>query len=541
MSVGMKNSRPRRLTFLGAFCFIPRMNIFATIFVTALGLFLGMPNPFIQLPLASLLYPAGLVWLGCSAPNRATALRHGWLAGILAFYGVLYWTAVPLHYIGQFPWVFAATSILALAAYSGLYGGLFSLLMHVVRAESIARRVLWAGIGWYLLEWLRNSLFTGFPWAPLAAAFVPWPMAVQGASVIGAFGLGGVLAALSATGVYAVTERRLKPALAGLLVILLMLAGGWWRLSQPLATGPVLDILLVQGNVDQNVKWEPMQQQATVDHYLALTKSGLKPLRESQTKAADAPPLLVVWPETAMPFDFETSSFTPQIAAYAAANNFTLLTGSMGVNLIEKKYLGRAYILGPDTGPMRWYEKERLVPFGEYLPWWLDFAFLQSMLQGMGNFMPGTHTAPLRLQNQELSGSSTGNTLVSGVLICYETIFPELARKHVANGANLLLTISNDAWFGKTSAPEQHLQLSVLRAVEQARPLARGTNTGHSAFVDPHGRIVAKGNLFTTETLFGQVVAANGKTVFFYIQPWLPLSALLLAGWLFVRRGRRAR
>lgn len=529
------------LDFLGHILLYPRMHIFAAILTAALGLFLGMPNPFLQIPPAVLLYPAALAWLGSTAQNRMTAFRHGWLTGILGFSGVLYWLAVPVHTIGMMPWSLAAACALAMAAYVGLYGGLFALILHAVRTETLVRRVLWAGIGWYGLEWLRSWLFTGFPWAPLAAAFVPWPVAIQSVSVIGAYGLSGVLAGLSTACLFAGMERRPRAALATLGIAGLLLVGGLWRLSQPLATGPALDMLLVQGNVGQNVKWEPVLQQSTVDRYLNLTESGLNKLRAAEKAPAseNPPPFLVVWPETAMPFDFEVSPFTAQIVAFALNNRITLLTGSVGLDLAAKKYLNRAYMFGPDTATLRWYEKEHLVPFGEYLPPWLNIAILRPFLQGIGDFAPGKRTTPLPLQTQEISGSSLGNRLVPGVLICYEIIFPEFAQKLVANGANLLLNISNDAWFGQTSAPEQHLQLSVLRAVEQARPLARGTNTGFSAFADPHGRIVAKGSLFRAETLAGRVVTANGKTVFFHMQPWLPPAGLIFAGWLFVRRRRK--
>ena len=187
----------------------------------------------------------------------------------------------------------------------------------------------------------------------------------------------------------------------------------------------------------------------------------------------------------------------------------------------------RAYLIAPNGVGEGWYDKEHLVPFGEYVPPFLDLPFLRPLLQGVGEFLPGESTGPLVLPATPQLSPDRG-PLVLGVLICYESIFPELARKQVAQGATLLVNISNDAWFGRSSAPEQHLSLGILRAVEQRRWIARSTNTGISAFVDPTGAVVARSGLFKAESLSHPVVPLTEKSVFFTLEPWLPWAGLAL-------------
>jgi len=191
----------------------------------------------------------------------------------------------------------------------------------------------------------------------------------------------------------------------------------------------------------------------------------------------------------------------------------------------------RACLVDAEGSLDGYYDKEHLVPFGEYVPLKDTLFFLSKLVHGIGDFAPGKAEKPLK----------NGN-LALGVLICYETIFPELAQDRVAAGANLLVNISNDAWFGRSAAPRQHLHLSLLRAVEQERWLARATNTGISAVVDPRGRIVRQSGLFTAEVVAGEVGLATRRSPFHraavVIGPLLAAgaAALLAAG---IVRGRR--
>lgn len=504
------------------------------ILLGAAGLWLGFPNPVGQLPPLVLAYPLALLLLGLRARSKGSAFRLGWLAGIAGSSACLYWLALPVHEYGQLPWVLAVPCAVAIGAYVGLYAGLFCLVARMTRDRlGPFRRGLFLGCVWLLLEVLRGVFLTGFPWLALSAAFAPWPVAIQGAALVGVYGLSGLLVAAVCWTMGAVApeygprppgmRRSVTPAslaqtlacaLGAALVTFGLTGYGAHTLSHDLPdNGAWFRVALIQGNIDQNQKWEEAFQRTTVQRYLTLSRDAVNAGR----------PDLIVWPETAMPFYFqEHKEFGPAVRAFAAASRTPVLLGTPGyVNApVPRGFLlyNRAMLLDARGGDAGFYDKEHLVPFGEYAPPGLDMPFLESLMQGVGDFTPGTAVAPLR----------TGN-LALGILVCYETIFPELAQQRVAEGATVLVNISNDAWFGATSAPEQHLQLSALRAVEQGRYVLRGTNTGISAIIDPRGRIVERGGLFQTHVISGTAAARTETTVFHRVRQSLWPTALGLA------------
>lgn len=490
------------------------------VFSGALGLFLGFPNPFAQVPVFVLAYPAALSLLGSGADTPLCALRRGWLCGLLGSSAALYWLAVPVHDVGGLPWVLAVPCALAVGAYVGFYGGLFALLARRLRGRSAGMRCLVLGLGWFLLEQLRGFLFTGFPWLVLSAAFVPWPAVIQAAAYIGSYALSGLLAATACLPAEALRlrtrdSRRFLYFGCALLSAGMLAGGGMLRLgASPAAdascASPVR-VALVQGNIDQNQKWEPAYQTATLTHYLRLSEKILSGKR----------PDLLIWPETSMPFYFQIRpEYAARIRDFVREHGVPLLLGAPGYDETaagKRRVFNRAFLLGADGRILGFYDKKHLVPFGEYLPPWLDHPALEVLFQGVGAFAPGNSERPLHLGN-----------LALGVLICYETIFQEEAQARTAAGAELLVNISNDAWFGRTSAPEQHLQLSVLRAVEQGRALVRATNTGFSALIDPMGRIQARSGLMRAEVLEGEVTPQREPTLFHRIFLWPAYAAAIL-------------
>ena len=501
----------------------------------ALALWLGFPNDFLSLPPLVLLWPVALALLGLRAPGRMAALRRGWLASLAGGTAALYWLALPVHNVGGLPWPLAVPCALFIAACLASAGGLFSLAAQILRARPPMLLALALALLWYLLEAVY-ALALGFPWLPLAGALAVWPVLVQAADVVGAYGLGGLwlLAALlclfslplipQAAAPRAFCPRRPATSLAtGLALAVLLLAYGAWRLdAHPFRAEPSgpesMAVLFVEGNVDQNRKWLPAFQRQTVDLYLALTRAGLaaRPAADRDAKP------LIIWRETALPFFFETK---PALAALvrdmALEARGPLLFGAPGVERrpgrAEPAIFNRAFLLGPDGATIGHYDKEHLVPFGEYLPSWLNWGFLEALLQGVGVYETGTAVAPLRYEN-----------LALGMLICYEGIFPWLAQARVADGANILVDISNDGWFEDTPASRQHLYLTVLRALEQNRWILRGTNTGISVVVDPRGRLTARGGQFRAESLWARAGLSTAPSLYHRLAPWLlPVAALL--------------
>ena len=310
------------------------MNMLWWIFCGAAGLWIGMPNPVASFPAAALLYPASLFLLGTGSTSWKHAFRLGWLCGLAGASACLYWLAIPVHDFGGLPWALAAPCPLLMGAYIGLYGGLFAALAHALRGEQAWRKGVALGLGWYLMECFRGWFFTGFPWITLASAFTPWTPVIQLASVIGAYGLGGLLAGLSclcAEGILRVRHphalrKRWLPALGGSLAgIFLVVAFGVFSLSFAPSGQGGLWVSLEQGNLDQNVKWEPAMQRLTVRRYLSLSAESLS-VPESER------PELLIWPETAMPFDYQTApELSAAIRAFARDRRVALLFGAPGL------------------------------------------------------------------------------------------------------------------------------------------------------------------------------------------------------------------
>jgi apolipoprotein N-acyltransferase len=365
------------------------------------------------------------------------------------------------------------------------------------------------GVVWTLMEMAIASLLSGFPWLTLSAAFVPWTIVALPAAYIGAYGLSGVLAFIACGAVLGRESRAC--AVASAVAALLVLGLGYAHLRAYTETTPPRTVAIVQGNIDQSVKWDASYQASTVARYVDL----------SRKVQITANPRLIVWPETSMPFYFQ--DHTPlgkPVLDFLASTNATLLLGAPAYTRSADSYtlFNRAYLIEGNGSALTWYDKEHLVPFGEYmpLPSWLP---INKLVNGVGDFAPGHDQKPLR------SGD-----LAMGMLVCYEAIFPGLAQERVSQGANLIVIISNDAWFGATSAPLQHLNLTALRAIEQGRWIVRSTNTGISAFIDPLGRIHRAGPQFEPLAAAWQVHARSQTTVFHKIYgPLLALAGLLAA------------
>ena len=524
-----------------------RWNLLVAIVAGGLGLWLGFPNPYLQFPLLAMAYPAALYFLGTATASWKLAFRLGWICGLAGSSACLYWLSIPIHEVAGQSWLLAVPCPLLMAAYVGIYGGIFAAIAHKLCAsgDNFVHRALVLGLVWYLLEVFRGWFITGFPWLSLATAFAPWPVWIQGASIIGAYGLSGVLAAFSCfcmacltpTGQDTKSGPHFRLLLGGILCFLLFLGGSYGiQQHRNIENRPEfgVPVALIQGNLDQNIKWNPTVQGLTVKRYLDLSKEAL------HFPEGDRPTLLI-WPETCMPFNYELDPVYPwQLREFARSEKITILFGTPGFrkNLDSSiDVFNRAWLISPMGKDSGFYEKEHLVPFGEYVPPFLDLSFLRPLLQGIGNFTPGEHTDPLPTplassrtpsRSDGLAETDTACSLVQGLLICYEGIFPELAQKQVALGATLLVNISNDAWFGRSSAPEQHLQQSVLRAVEQGRWLARSTNTGISALIAPDGTIPVRGHLFRDEVIAGTVALQQEFTPFHHLQPWLPWLGLVL-------------
>jgi apolipoprotein N-acyltransferase len=422
------------------------------------------------------------------------ALFLGYVCGLFHNFTVLFWIRYVIHHYGGLPFPVAISILLLLCAYLAVYPACFAFFAQWWKP----RPLLWTfGLPcvWVVLEFVRAYAVTGFPWANLGYTQTPFSHLIQFADITGVYGVGW-LVVLGNTVLMACIDRGrslMRPVMsltALAACILAALVYGTVRVKEVAQlqekTVP-FQVAVVQGNIDQSQKWNPAFQQETLRRY-----------RELSLKAASGDPVpeLLVWPETAVPFFYGTDEkLTTQLTGIFQEIGKPLLFGSPAVTRVngEMRFQNRAYLVDGNALTLGKYAKQHLVPFGEYVPLQKLLFFVNRLVEFAGDFVPGAESSPIPLHGQSL-----------GVLICYEGIFPELAREAVSRGATAFVNITNDAWYGPTSAPYQHMEIARWRAIEFRRPLIRAANTGISTLVD------AAGNLCGTIALNQQGYLACG-------------------------------
>lgn len=455
-------------------------------------------------------------------PRRAALL--GLICGLAYYLPLLYWIIIVLATYGQVSVPVAVLALVFLALYMSCYLAAFAFLCAKTRPR--LSLLVFAPACWVALDLIRGMLFTGFPWMDLAYTQYNLPQIIQVADLAGHHGLTFLLVLANVLiFILAASLVRRKatssPAIIAVAAVLLLTAAGYslWRMQTMPATiaqAEQMEVAVAQGNIPQDQKWQPAFQRETIDTYLRL----------SQETFAAKKPQLIVWPETALPFyPYEHPLFLRLHSELTRPHQTYLLTGAPHREKLSPDepltYANSALLLSPDGLVVGRYDKQHLVPFGEYIPlrWLLGFA--SPLVETLGAFTPGHSNTPLTCRNSRI-----------GVLICFESIFAEISRKQAEAGANLLVTLTNDAWFGRSSAPWQHLAMGVFRAVETRKTLIRAANTGISAFIDPMGRIEGASPLFAEYARSQPAPLVNGLTCFVrwgYLFPWFCLL-LTLAG-----------
>ncbi|NNG07047.1 MAG: apolipoprotein N-acyltransferase [Desulfobacteraceae bacterium] len=451
------------------------------------------------------------------------AFLLGFIAGLAHFLTLIYWIVPTLQNYGFLNFLTSSGALVLLCLYLALYPALFSYLL--CRLQESRFPVFTMASLWVGLEVIRAHFLTGFPWCLLGYTQFRNLFLIQVADLVGVYGVSFMII-LSNGLIYrlffrrdALGRRDLKWEGMGLLLVAVFsLIYGQYRLAGDLNQGKggkSLKAAIIQGNIDQTIKWNPAYQEKTVDTYHRLTRS------TSLFK-----PDLVVWPETAVPFFFQDNEkLSPRLFEMSREARADLIFGSPAYKRTGSgtKYYNRVYLLSPKGELAGYYDKVHLVPFGEYVPYRWLFPFFRHLLHAAGNFASGEKIEPLKLTNYS-----------AGTLICFEVIFPELARTQARKGAEILVNLTNDAWFGKTSAPYQHLSMAVFRAVENGRPLLRAANTGFSAFIGPQGHIMTRSQLFKEEVLTQDLRLRNTSLRFYTRYGDLFALALLVVSFLKV-------
>jgi apolipoprotein N-acyltransferase len=498
------------------------------------------PEEVLKTPLNEALAWFALVPLFFAIEGRTgkQAFWIGTLAGAVYFAASIYWVTVALTVFGHIPYFAAIPILFLLIFYLAIFWGIAAWLIVLINGSLRTPLTLSAPLVFTALEYLRNYALSGFPWSNIAYTQYRNLAIIQLSSITGIYGV-VFLMVLSSALIYewmaAYQRRRLgRPVVATVVFsALVIFAFGWGvhragELKEEARSVPSLRITVLQGNIDQNIKNRSENYRGSIASVYNRLSS------DADRKGAE----FIIWPEASYP-----SALPREIDSFAASwslfevkrlSAHSLVGVSMYYSEEKRRLLSNsALVLDPALSVVARHDKTHLVPFGEYVPLGLP---IEKIVSGVGVFSPGDNLRPAVFEHD-------GKTVKIGTLICFEGIFPEISRSFAANGANLLVSITNDAWFGPTSAPYQHLYMYVFRAIETGRYVARAANTGVSGYLDPYGRVFARTRLFTEDSVSAEIPLLEKNTIYtrigdaFAIAISLGAVALLLVA-VAIRRTR---
>ena len=440
-------------------------------------------------------------------------LLTGFITGFSANIGIFYWITFVVVNYGYLPVAVGIAVMLLLSAYLALYVALFSAGIVYFNRRGIPL-VFSAPLLWTSLEYVKSHLLTGVPWENLGYSQYLYRPLIQIADMTGVFGLTFIIVFInvvifdvlrigqSNTGSRVLNRRVVAKVMAGCTLMAALFGYGMLRtgeVEKSIQKAGAMPVSLIQGDIDQNIKWHQAFQEETIRIYTSLSQ-----------QSAPVGQGLIVWPETAAPFFFQDrDDMHREVVSVALQTNNWLLFGSPSYRMEGRNavFLNSAFLLSPDGRIAGQYDKVHLVPYGEYVPLRRFFPFISKLVVGIGDFRSGKGYEPLLIYKN-------GDQQKLGVMICYEGILPEAGRTYRQRGAGLLVNITNDAWFGNTSAPYQHLSMTVFRSVENRLYLVRAANTGISAIIDPTGKIVNRSGLFEKAALQGTIRFMDMKSFY---------------------------
>jgi apolipoprotein N-acyltransferase len=494
---------------------------------------------------------SALVWiaplpllLALTAETRLLrAFLLGYISGAIFFAGSCYWFVYVMRRYGDMgPLLAVGVLILFLIVFSVFFGA-YGLVLAIAARRSTAWGLAAAPFLWVAMELARTYLITGFPWDLLGYAVKPVGLR-QLASATAVYGLSFLVMTSSAMLAWWLLEPRRTRRAAALAAWILLLAAAdrvLFFLPEPQILGVMHKTFLLQPNIplDESKleQWMPWQNPKRLDQLVSATEQsvqeacpgGLMPA--SQIALGCTANRVVIWPENPAPFYFGRDPvFRKAMETMATHTGDYVVTGTVMFDAKGMEPRNSAVVLDPQGRVALVYDKIHLVPFGEYVPWWAFPSLVGKITFEAGSFVPGTE--------YKIAKTPAGGI---GVFICYESIFPQLVRKLVANGAGVLVNISDDGWFGNSAAGLQHLGMARMRAIENGRYLLRATNDGVTAIIDPRGEIVARLPRYQLAVLSGSFYFVTRHT--FYTEhgdvfAWLCVAvavAMILAS-IFVRR-----
>jgi apolipoprotein N-acyltransferase len=481
--------------------------IFRYLLAALSGVLWGLCFGKASLPVASWIALAPLLLLVSNARHPG---RVGWVHGYAAWMTGLYWIVPTLETYGGIAAPVAIVLTSLLAAYLALFHGWFSWIGAAVWRRWPAGRLLLLPALWVALEWLRTYLGGGFPWNLAGYAWVDVPGVLPLSAWIGVYGVSFLVVLTSVAVAAAIQRRRWEPAAIGILAPLLLLPlAGRWSLRQDLRAihelaGFGRPVRLLQPNIPNLVAYDPV---LVMKNYRKVIDQSIESCQ---------PGALVVWPESAAwPFLYGRDPMLGEDLKALIDRGCTVLFNSSSP--VGNAYYNSAFLLSA-SGPAARYDKSHLVPFGEYVPFRGVFGWMDKLARDAGEFRPADQRVLLPWSGEKI-----------GMAICYEVVFPAEVADTVRDGATLLISVTNDAWYGDTSAPWQHFRAARFRAAENRRPLLRAAITGVSAYVAPDGSVREQLGVFEEGVLRLRVLGERDLTPYSRC-PWLvPALCTVLA------------
>ena len=465
--------------------------------------------------------------------SKKAAFFLGIVSGLAFHITSLYWIPHVIHNFSNLPLAGNIPLFLLLVLYLSLFFGVFSLLVALFN-RSFGKNWVWAApVAWTALEYLKGNLLTGFPWCLLGYSQYRHPCLIQVSTFTGVYGVSFILVFSSSILAMAwIARKRIKSvlsltALAILLIVLNMTIGCMMIPESGNLSKDTFLVACIQDNFSQEMRWESASEQEIEGVYRRLSL-------EAASQGAD----LIIWPEATFPTYYgynRDAGLRETINRICSLCGVDILFGNTDVTGEGEtlKVYNCTFLISPGGGAVQKYDKRHLVPWGEYTPLKSVFFFLDRIVEGISDFSPGEEEQDLLSTGSALR--KDGRDVPFGVGICYEIIFPDLIRQMVDRGAQFVATLTNDAWFGPTSAPYQHFAMAVFRSVENRRYLVRCATTGISGIVDPFGRIVRRSMLNERTVIMGPIRACEEKTfytrhgdLFSYLMIFISLLLLIL-------------
>jgi len=455
---------------------------------------------------------------GARSGWRAAGL--GWIAQTTAWLLMVPWVVRVMSHYGGLPYAVGVLLFCAMSLYLGLYGALYGWLFWRIRPASFPRWLVVA-LAWPVVEFIRTYAMTGFPWNLIAAAIVDYTSLIQIDRVAGPYLVAFLMLIPAIVVAWLITER--PQGIARILVI-----GGativlfvWWAtglvasklIDRPNGT-PVTRAALLQPNISQEMRWNDTNLIAIYQRMMSMTDEAIRGGAK-----------IVIWPESTVPLSYSSTDFYRQsIEEVSRLHGVDVILGSVAEDPKNVNRMWNAAFLVSGGKTIGHYDKIRLVPFGEYVPLRKMLFFAEKLVHAVGEFEFGTRDTPLPGRFQY------------GPAICYEVVYPQITRTQVRHGANVLVTITNDAWYDGTSAPRQHLNQARLRAIEDDRYLLRAGTTGISAFVDPTGRVLRELPMGQSGIIYAEFQARETTTPYVRWGDWFAWLALVIVAISLVRR-----